>query len=666
MKTPRFTNVPQFEIPPKGDLLEKFLYDNKKAVKKKHNDIRNAVNNTSSLVFHKGEQAVERMLPEARRRLGDLFSEYKLLSFDEDWVEGLLDKNYAEITISQNIQDICLGASIWLAANMQISRSAVDDLVDFGSFEDYSKNVQENMPPIETPDLDRKMIASVNTIVQKRIGGNRFSYEDYSCHFDGSDMWHNKFNAMLSYVPQELINDAVLRFKDVFWTTLRVSYENAKTYNDKLDDCLVKENSLRKQYNDTIDLIHREVNRSRKEGNNTVQNGPQTYNFPAEYKIKQLIDELNRLRNSIFACDKRYHRERLNMDKAFRMIELDYPYIETDVLEMCFAFIYLMDNDDDILWVFHACEVFVRYICRNMPWRFALPSGRYTINQPIDLNLDSEFCQYWTENKYIAKSIGMEYDSSTMSLAHFACAFSNVIVSDYLYLDEESTNWALLMIEYGFSKDTVFSTIGLLNAIKRMKKINEWKTEAKQRITSGLYQDMDTLRDECTKKDETIEQLNKEIRHVRNHIRISEKCLVEAMEDLSKAEEKNASINKELAALREIIFNQDDEHNDDEVDATGLPYAVKGSILIIGGHPSWIKAIKPMLSGDVKYLGGGEFNFDTSVVKNADSIWIQTNCLSHPMYYSVIDIARANKKAVNYFTNASASKCAMAIMEENC
>jgi hypothetical protein len=44
-------------------------------------------------------------------------------------------------------------------------------------------------------------------------------------------------------------------------------------------------------------------------------------------------------------------------------------------------------------------------------------------------------------------------------------------------------------------------------------------------------------------------------------------------------------------------------------------------------------------------------------------IWIQANAMPHTMYYRIIDNARLYKKAVRYFTYASAVKCAEQLAE---
>ena len=52
------------------------------------------------------------------------------------------------------------------------------------------------------------------------------------------------------------------------------------------------------------------------------------------------------------------------------------------------------------------------------------------------------------------------------------------------------------------------------------------------------------------------------------------------------------------------------------------------------------------------------------IIRRADVVWIQTNCIGHKSYYNIIDLARKYDRKVRYFKYASASKCAEQIVEE--
>ena len=69
-----------------------------------------------------------------------------------------------------------------------------------------------------------------------------------------------------------------------------------------------------------------------------------------------------------------------------------------------------------------------------------------------------------------------------------------------------------------------------------------------------------------------------------------------------------------------------------------------------------------MLIGQIRFLDK-DLNFDVNVIRNADTVWVQTNAISHTQYYKITDAARQYKKPVRYFSHASATKGALQIMD---
>lgn len=121
---------------------------------------------------------------------------------------------------------------------------------------------------------------------------------------------------------------------------------------------------------------------------------------------------------------------------------------------------------------------------------------------------------------------------------------------------------------------------------------------------------------------------------------------------------------RELADLRELLFHLNEESGDDQTAAVSddgddiFPYNVQQNTVIFGGHETWLKILRPMLRGNIKFIAKEDLAFDVRVVRNADIIWIQHNAISHSMFYNLVDAARQYGKPVRYFGFASAEKCA--------
>lgn len=83
-----------------------------------------------------------------------------------------------------------------------------------------------------------------------------------------------------------------------------------------------------------------------------------------------------------------------------------------------------------------------------------------------------------------------------------------------------------------------------------------------------------------------------------------------------------------------------------------FPYHTQKKHIVFGGHPTWLKAIKPMLP-DVKFIEGVP---SSEQIKGAEMVWLQTNYMSHKAFYKIIDIVRSKNIPLRYFTSASATK----------
>ena len=125
---------------------------------------------------------------------------------------------------------------------------------------------------------------------------------------------------------------------------------------------------------------------------------------------------------------------------------------------------------------------------------------------------------------------------------------------------------------------------------------------------------------------------------------------------------------RELADLRELAYNLENnlfyDDNNEQATETDIkfPYSPKLRTVIFGGHDSFLREIRQKLP-DVTYVSTRLYNFDPSIIRNADVVWIQNNAISHSQYWRAIDIAKKYNVQLRYFTYASAHKCAITLAE---
>ena len=175
--------------------------------------------------------------------------------------------------------------------------------------------------------------------------------------------------------------------------------------------------------------------------------------------------------------------------------------------------------------------------------------------------------------------------------------------------------------------------------------------EEKELSREELQEQVKTLQAQLKEYQVQAKQLRSSVHSLEQEARKVEK----AMEPEKTAAEME---HRELADLRELVFNQEngEEEMPDESDDS-FPYEVQADTLIFGGHSTWLKSIRQMLKGNIRFIDK-DLHFDVNIVRNAERIWIQPNALSHTQYYRIIDTARLFHKPVRYFAYASALKCA--------
>ena len=126
---------------------------------------------------------------------------------------------------------------------------------------------------------------------------------------------------------------------------------------------------------------------------------------------------------------------------------------------------------------------------------------------------------------------------------------------------------------------------------------------------------------------------------------------------------------KELIDLRELMFNnQEGNTNEEETlsdEETSLfPYTVKKRTVVFGGHETFLTQMKKNVL-NVKFVSERNVSFSPEIVKNADVIWIQSNCLSHSQFGNIMRHAGTYNKQVRYFTQGGWVRCAQQMVEED-
>ena len=150
-----------------------------------------------------------------------------------------------------------------------------------------------------------------------------------------------------------------------------------------------------------------------------------------------------------------------------------------------------------------------------------------------------------------------------------------------------------------------------------------------------------------------FELLEKRVAELEKTLSVSENLLVKAREanvalerEVKRLKADAEAFEKdraELYALREFLFRFDREaelaEETAEVDLSNV------KAVVLGGHSRWQSRMKSLLPGFV-FIPPDSDRFDTSLVKNADFVFVYANYLRHKIYYRAI---QAVDRAKIYF-----------------
>ena len=368
-----------------------------------------------------------------------------------------------------------------------------------------------------------------------------------------------------------------------------------------------------------------------------------------------------------------------------------------DVYGMCFAFLYLIETGDDLPWLYGATHGFMTNVCESLPWGMR---EYEEIGDPVWDNADYEYEDVpktasipdWNERKYADRESEYYFPRSLAQILYeeTGCLLPRDVT---LYYPEYET-----IRDYGIrGKDAGIMMLmsAVLSTARRQTKASNFDSEflrfleknpatwLEEDEENGVDEEADeaqpteTQSDSITakhvpqpkdEKDLLIDQLQDELKRARTSIHAAEVETRNTRKELAATRSVYEREHRELADLREIVFNAQFDDNPDTVAQPAspadidFPYETQKRTTVFGGHDTFLKAIKPMLP-TVRFIDASYMTFSPELVRNSDIVWVQTNCISHPMFWNVVKYAKQFGVQLRYLGYASAEKCAEQIVE---
>ena len=135
-------------------------------------------------------------------------------------------------------------------------------------------------------------------------------------------------------------------------------------------------------------------------------------------------------------------------------------------------------------------------------------------------------------------------------------------------------------------------------------------------------------------------------------------------EEKEKIEKNYQDDLKELAELRELMFNQQIQIDENkETSNIELPFKTSKRIVVFGGHDNWISKMKENIDGEIKFIPNNTA-IKNEMLAKADLAVIQTSYIPHGTYYGAINVIKKMNIPFKCIYNSSPVKCTEIIKNE--
>lgn len=340
--------------------------------------------------------------------------------------------------------------------------------------------------------------------------------------------------------------------------------------------------------------------------------------------------------------------------------------------EIAFALLWALESGLDEPWLGGFTDQVCFLLMNQLPWQYPM-SKRYLKASAKDAREDDEETQatqaeiseedeigwktemYRFERAWQNEKYGTVLDSTATVIYRDT---GHLLPADY----EPSAEYYKHYLELGYTRHEAF----LLSCLVR---VYQDMDETRKVFMTHLQEESSKERPDDRQADQELSELKKRCEQLENRAYTAERALRDKQKVYDSLRKEYELEKSELTDLRELVFNlqeppREDEDSDEE--NYKFPYEIQKQTLVFGGHKTWLKELRPMLTGNVRfYEDRNTLNFDQRVIANADVIWVQPNAISHSAYYRVVDQARMCDKPVRYFTRASAMSGAKQMVDED-
>lgn len=386
-------------------------------------------------------------------------------------------------------------------------------------------------------------------------------------------------------------------------------------------------------------------------------------------EIRRLENEIDRLEQVTVTClslpnDREKLVKSLKGIISAELTEKMIAFHVDDPFETAFALLYLLDTNSRIPWYYYGSISVAYTMCDQLPYdiRLQMPKKAIKLSDWNSVLYRHRYKGYRFEKQSDASGepVEREYAKNLSQLV-----FSNTL-SFIPRVVPELEDLAKYFNNFGELTEREKEAYSLLSYALVASQLHRDSVNEYQAVQS-----LDKLLEESG-EEESIPQGDDDrmlLQAENDRLRAKNRELVERVSGMlasRKAEALQVQLQqhqielqeKELADLREAIYILENGSKDEATVDTAIryPYTTTGKIISFGGHDAWLKEMRKKLPNVMFIAPDSLPNID--LIRNADAVWLQTNCLSHSDFFRVINIVRQNGIPLRYFSFAGSEKCA--------
>ncbi len=615
----------------------------------------------------------------AREMIGDDYPDYPGVTyFERDWAYINAFNNDSYDAIDQQY-DLILAAAVWILDTLnedyyafELEQKFLPELT-----EEEAENIPSWLIAYDSTFSESMLLKTVYVLLHRNDDCNVYTPKNERQRniLDEAtvrDRHHQEvpsrrwFEAILSALNPERIEEAVNEFKEKYWALARCFFAGLRENHEKRDSLLKSHDRLEMKLSSYMDDRRRVGFMFSEDGS-----------INSTEKLKTTLELQRAIARCHDAVSDGVHEkedyvglfpEALSMSEAqrkdlmseefnerFRSFRIENPY------RLAFALLYLADRGDDLIWMYYFGTALAKMIADTLPWRY------YAESELVE-NLEEQYedCAGNPLPDIYALNYGnddYEHYRERRNMAQMIYELTGVIMPrDYDAFSWAANYWDEYDVNEEDQKLMRFG-VGIMDAL-HFRNEDRYKQPDSQTETKT-----DPAMDSGKDINETIQKLEARIRALTNENKELKEASWNAHSQNAKLSEKLEKAysdahhdREELAKLREIVFLSQNPQSEAPDQTIPLPYETEQRIVICGGHDSFLRQFSQLITGNIRYLNNVRVNED--LIRNADRIWIQTNAISHSEYYKVVDLCRKNNRPLNYFLYASARKCAEQVVQD--